>query len=147
MNGTGKGLVQWDDMWLIGVDAIDKDHKKLVELINALFTSKYRYQGFKEIREHAQRLLDYTDYHFDREEQLMRKAKYSGLEDQIKEHRKMQQQAAYIIKNIEEQKKPDLKLVNDTERLLCDWLIKHIVDCDTKISEHLKERKIIVIEM
>ncbi|MBF0195682.1 MAG: hemerythrin family protein [Magnetococcales bacterium] len=147
MREISKGLIEWDDRWLVGVDAIDKDHKRLIDLINELFTSKYRAYGFKDIRQNAQHLMDYTNYHFEREEQLMKKANYPGLKDQIVGHRKMQQQAAEIINDIDDRENHHLKFTNEAESLLRDWLIEHIVDSDTQISKYLEKHKIIVLEM
>lgn len=76
----GKQLV-WEDRYNIGVDVIDKEHKRLFRIINKLFSleeedAKSQWacvEGIKFFKDHAL-------YHFADEENYMSSIQYEGLE-------------------------------------------------------------------
>ena len=82
----GKQLV-WQDRFNIGVDVIDKEHRKLFSILNRLLTnkqqderSKWIYQeGVKYFKEHAMK-------HFAEEEVYMASISYAGFETHRRVH-------------------------------------------------------------
>lgn len=74
--------VEWDDSYLLGIPLIDGQHKKLVKLINDLYTiatgaeELYKLQMAKILKA----LTDYTVYHFTDEEQFMTKYGYHSTD-------------------------------------------------------------------
>ena len=70
----------WKDEYSVGIEAMDDDHKKLLNLINQLQTAVHYYTG-KEFEEKAlDELVDYTKTHFKREELLLEENDYADLE-------------------------------------------------------------------
>lgn len=63
----------------VGVDALDTDHKMLVSLINQLADAIAAGEAGALVASVLNGLLDYTVYHFGREEAMMAACAYPGL--------------------------------------------------------------------
>ena len=74
----------WNESFVTGIDSIDEQHKRLVDLINQLGTIQTtRPQDRQSIDEVFRQLVDYAHVHFRDEEQLMRDA---GIESTHFQH-------------------------------------------------------------
>jgi len=84
--------LKWYDAYEIGVDFIDNDHKRLLNIMldakNAIASNNN-----SECIELLHELLREAKEHFSREEELLHKAKYPGLEDHKKYHQELLKQA------------------------------------------------------
>ena len=59
----------WKEEYSVGIVSLDNDHKKLISLLNQ-FTTAYDYAMSEEYERQALKdLINYTKYHFEREEQ------------------------------------------------------------------------------
>ena len=58
----------------VGVASMDSQHKQWITLINRLYASITQGDAAKTVGTILKDLLDYTDYHFKAEEELMEKA-------------------------------------------------------------------------
>jgi hemerythrin len=128
-------VIKWRDSYNTGVDQFDREHHKIVELIDMMFFA-IRDKSGKEVTERVcADVLSYTEYHFSNEEQAMKAAKYPGLAEQITEHARLKAEAArfqtIIANNFPEG-------VNEFYRFLREWLIDHIQVCDKKYAPFLK---------
>lgn len=131
---TGKAdtMFVWDDSFDVGVAKMNDQHKVLFDLINRLFRALKTGQTKKHMQDILDELIDYTEYHFKDEENLMKKIEYTGLSDQLISHemfvKKMKE-----ARNAVASGKSDVS--NDLLLFLKDWLIKHIKVVDKKYSE------------
>ena len=131
-------FLEWKDEYSVGIEAIDKDHRKLVNLINQ-FQTAVLYRTGKEFEQEAfDALVDYTRTHFRSEEDLMEEHGYPDFEAHRKQHRKMIAQveacmAQYMTKG------RDVPLRKAVE-FLQDWLINHINGTDQEYSEFLRSK-------
>jgi len=73
----------WTDVMHVGVGSIDKDHQHLITLLNRI---SRRTIHDKDVDEVISELIDYTLYHFKREEALMETCDYPDLDDHCKLH-------------------------------------------------------------
>jgi hemerythrin len=131
--------ISWDPSYSVGVAAMDDDHKRLIILINQL-ESAANYYTNKEFEEKAlMEVVDYTKYHFEHEEQLMKDNSYPGYEEHIKQHIEM----IIKINNIVEEykNKPDYAINKAVKFLRC-WLINHILKTDQEYTEFFHEKGI-----
>ena len=127
--------IAWDTSLSVGIDAIDDDHKKLLDIINMLGSDTEKSR--EELTAILNDLVDYTRYHFEREEDLMAQHGYASLEKHQEEH------GFFIAKLM------DLGVMLESEDLditreeasafLSMWLTRHIrwsdfdyVSCVTK---------------
>ena len=79
-------LIEWSKSLSIGVDLIDQDHESLVGIINRLDDAVKRVHGKEIIGDILSELSDYVGYHFDHEEQFMRRYHYPGSDEHVHQH-------------------------------------------------------------
>ncbi len=134
---TSKRFVQWKDDLSVGIGSIDDDHKKLLTLINNLQTAVYYPTGEAFERQALKELVDYTKYHFEREERLMRENDYPEYEEHKRQHEAM---IARVTGCMTAYDKDREGTIEDLTRFLKTWLIQHIAGTDQKYSGHLRSR-------
>jgi len=66
----------WNDQLSVSIEAIDTDHKQLVAILNELYDAIHAGHGREAVTEIIERLVDYTRYHFAREEELFSSTGY-----------------------------------------------------------------------
>jgi hemerythrin-like metal-binding protein len=127
------GLISWENSYSVKVGSIDADHKKLVEILNSLFTAMSKGEGSKMISDLVKELHRYTIYHFSREEAFFRITGYPNAQKHIEEHKQ------FIGKVKEFQEMVD-KGKNDFSpnmlAFLKEWILNHIMVTDKAYSEH-----------
>ncbi len=134
---TSKRFVAWKDDLSVGIGSIDEDHKKLLTLINNLQTAVYYPTGEAFERQALQELVDYTKYHFEREEQLMLANDYPDFEAHKRQHEEM---IAKVGGFLEAYEKDRDGTVDELTQFLKTWLVQHIAGTDQQYSTHLRER-------
>lgn len=70
----------WDDAFNTGVEVIDHQHRRLVQLINALYGAKVN-RDAEGVADVMEQLVEYTVGHFAYEEHLLEQHDLAGLED------------------------------------------------------------------
>ena len=68
---SARNFLAWKDEYSVGLDSIDQQHRKLINLINQLTTAVEYSTGEEFEREALAELVDYTKTHFSYEEGLM----------------------------------------------------------------------------
>ncbi|MGE4284389.1 MAG: bacteriohemerythrin [Clostridia bacterium] len=134
---------QWKDRYTLNIPEIDTQHKKLFEIGNNAYDLAMlddNYDHYDEIMSIIDELLDYTQYHFGYEEELMEKYEYVDIGHQQKEHN------FYVnkIKNMSSEKVDDnqQKVVLDILDFLSEWISSHILISDRKYADAFKEKGI-----
>jgi hemerythrin len=135
--GKCDAFLVWDDAYNTGIQQIDEEHKKLLNMINNLRSSTLCNTGEEFERRTLQELVDYTEHHFEREEQLMSEYGYPDFEGHKAQHDQMSQYVAGFIKRYDEEGK---KVLPDVADHLTRWLIQHINGTDMKYAEFFKEK-------
>lgn len=134
---TSRRFVAWRDDLSVGIESIDADHKKLLTLINNLQTAVYYPTGEAFERKALQELVDYTRYHFDREEKLMRDNGYPDYEPHKRQHEAMIAKVGGFMDAYDKDREGT---VEEITAFLKNWLIQHIAGTDQKYSAYLRER-------
>jgi hemerythrin-like metal-binding protein len=129
-------FMTWNDKLSVGIAVIDEDHKKLVAMINELYDGIREGHGREALGGIFDRLIDYTRYHFAREEKLFDETAYSGAKKHKKEHGDL---IRVVLKAREEFQSsqviaPSLEMMG----VLKDWLFDHILGSDQKYAPYLK---------
>ena len=127
-------FVEWKDEYSVGIDSIDQQHKKLLNLINQLQTAVDYSTGEQFEREALDELVDYTKTHFTYEEGLMRDNDYPDFEPHKAQHEKMFEKVREVLAEYEQDQ--DTAMANAAEYLK-DWLINHINGTDKQYSSFL----------
>jgi hemerythrin len=134
--GRCGSFLVWDDANNTGIDQLDEDHKKLLNMINNLRSSTLCNTGEEFERRTLQELVDYTESHFVREEQLMQEYGYPDYEGHKAQHDQMAQYVAGFVKRYDEQGN---KVLPDVMDHLTRWLIQHINGTDMKYADFFKQ--------
>jgi hemerythrin-like metal-binding protein len=130
-------FVTWKDSYSVGIEAIDQDHKKLLGMINALQTAAHYHTDDDLIEKTLNELVDYTRYHFSREEELMQANAYPDFEAHRQQHRVMVEQ---VSKFIDEYRVDKTRTIDNVTLYLKTWLINHINGSDQQYAPFLRER-------
>jgi len=127
--------VVWDDVFSLGFTPIDDQHKKLVLLINELFTACKAgvIEADMAFMETAKKTLEYTETHFADEEDYMREVNYPRFDDHKKQHETF---IATVEKTIEDFEAGNTEPV-EMARILKKWLLNHIAVTDKQYVPYL----------
>jgi len=131
---VGSRYLTWKDSYSVGIDSIDNDHKKLIHLINNLQTA-IDYKTDRQFESLTMdEVVDYTHYHFDREEGLMEDNSYP---DFIPHKAKHEEMIAKVNKYVEAYERDESGAIESLLAYLKSWLIAHINGTDQEYSEFL----------
>lgn len=121
----------WSDDLAVGNSFIDGDHRKLIDMANRLHVVMQEGRGKEVLAKVLSNLITYTQEHFKREEDLMRKLCYADVDDHRHEHEKLLQQVIDLQHKFET---GAVTLSIQVLHFLRDWLIHHIGESDKKLA-------------
>ena len=130
-------FVQWKDEYSVGIDSIDNDHKKLISLINDLETAVHYNTGDEFERRALEALVDYTQVHFKREEDLMQEHAYADYEAHKGQHEQMISKVEVFL---DDYNRNGHQALGRIAQYLKQWLLEHINGTDRKYVPHLRAR-------
>ena len=125
-----------DHMLTIGIDEIDDDHKKLVNLFNILNHSITEGATTDYVEAVLEELINCTVWHFSHEERLMLKYGYDRFEDHKAEHKDLIESARELQQKFIQTGKLDER---DDLEFLERWLTEHILVADLRLGSYLIE--------
>ena len=128
-----KDLV-WDHVLSVGVDEVDDDHRKLVNLFNMLNHSVTEGDDPEYLAAVLDELINCTAWHFSHEERLMLKHGYEGLAEHKEEHKELVKSAKELQQKILQA--GNLVATEDIE-FLERWLTEHILTTDMRMGAYL----------
>ncbi len=124
-------LIEWTDEFEI-CPTIDKQHKKLIDLINELYNALTEGKGRNILSDILKELEAYSVYHFSTEEKMFEEKNYSEKDIHKKQHN-------FFIQKVQEFKERfnshDIKLLYDVTYFIRDWIYEHILISDKKYKE------------
>ena len=136
-------MFKWRDSYSCKVRQIDEQHKQLFKLgedLNKIISNKDGEDHYDEIMSVLKELKDYTIYHFNFEEELLKIYNYPNLPAHKEEHR------AFIEKimelETEDVDSEQRKVTMDILVFIANWIENHIVKIDMQYSGFLNERGI-----
>ena len=129
-------LINWTSDFSVGVEEIDIQHKKLVNMINELYEAMTNGKGNSKLEEIINRLADYCVYHFATEEKYFDKFGYPDTENHKKIHNDFIEKVS-IFKTEFENK--EVLLTNEVLEFLSSWIRNHILGNDMEYSDFFVE--------
>ncbi len=130
-------LMDWSDDFSVGIESIDNQHKKLVNMLNALYDSMQSGEGNEMLGKVLGGLAAYTVNHFKYEEDLFAQHGYPGTAEHKKQHDDLLAQVT-DLKNKFDAGSATLSM--EVMKFLKDWLITHIQGSDKAYSAFLIEK-------
>ena len=125
-----------DDTLTVGIEEIDDDHNKLVNLLNILNHSITEGAATDYVEAVLDELINCTVWHFSHEERLMLKYGYDGYEEHRTEHQDLINSARELKKKFIQMRQLDEK---EDLAFLERWLTEHILVADTRLASYLIE--------
>lgn len=129
-------LIVWKKEYSIGVEEIDEQHKKLLDIANKFISAKVEGREFEVLKETFVNLVEYTKIHFATEEQHMINNNYYGYEEHKRQHQVLIGQVKRILENFH---KEQSRATEDLLTLLKNWLVKHMIDHDKQYGKFLED--------
>lgn len=138
MNKEGDGMsnqLVWQDRFNIGVNFIDREHKKLFSILNRLFAnskdeSKSQWvcqEGVKYFKDHAMK-------HFTEEEAYMASVQYPGFETHRRLHNDFRLKTLPALEKELSQSHYSTEAINHFLGVCAGWLIGHTLTEDRAIT-------------
>ena len=130
-------LIEWNPGMSVGVERIDLQHQKLVEVINDLHEAIGMGNGEEVHNALFMELADYFTRNFETEEELMRVHAYPEAEV----HRSLHEGFVRKVREMRGRASSGEPAVSDEAlRYLTDWLLRHDISVDKKLGKYLNER-------
>lgn len=129
--------VQWREELATGVSLIDSQHKELFDKVNKLYDACGNGTGKEEVEKVIKFLGDYVVEHFGAEEEIQRKYSYPGYEGHKSQHDQFIKDFIAFKGKIEKDGVSGLSVIL-INRVIADWLVKHIGQTDKALGEYLK---------
>lgn len=128
--------IAWSRVLSVGVDEIDEDHRKLVNIFNILNHSVMAKESPEYLAAVLEELINCTIWHFSHEERLMLKHRYAEAEDHKAEHRDLINSAQALQRDILQGN----EAVGDAQiEFLERWLTEHILTADMRLGSYLSQ--------
>jgi hemerythrin-like metal-binding protein len=130
----------WSDKLVTGISEVDEQHQRLVELINEVGSLCTQDAGSDKIKPVLDQLVQYTQYHFKNEEQLMRQYSVSAPHQQhhLKAHEAFCEQVTLAIGIIQSSPQSTMNLLAQLLNYLTRWLLQHIMVEDLRMAREIQ---------
>jgi len=129
--------VAWAPGFEIGVKSIDEQHKRLVEMLNALGKAIGESHGKDAIMGIVEEMKGYAVYHFKTEEDVMASTDYPKRSPHKQEHDTFIEQVLDAADTLESGGKIT---PGEVWTFLHNWLIEHILESDKDMGMHLSAK-------
>jgi hemerythrin len=127
-------IISWKDAYSVGISEIDRQHHKIIDLINQLNDAMTEGKGKAILGKILADLISYTHNHFKAEEKLFDQYEYPEAEEHKIKHQKMTEKVLDLQKQFKEKK---ISITFEVMDFLQNWLDKHILGTDKKYGPYL----------
>ena len=129
-------LITWGPKLEIGIEIIDSQHRRLVDLINELDEAIEGGRAGDVVGNTLQGLIDYTHTHFRTEQELLKKHEYEDFALHCREHRIFTDQIEIYRDRLDA---GSLRISKDVMGYMRGWLLTHIGSSDRAYIKTLKD--------
>ena len=131
--------ILWKEEYSIGLETIDQQHKKFIEILNKLSEAFLKQDRQGIIKDVLKELEEYAENHFALEEKYFHDFDYENTKEHEDGHKIFRLQIQRIWKQLED---GDELLEYEMFQFMNDWLIEHILKEDKKYVACFKENGI-----
>ena len=135
----GEGLVRFSERMSVLVDDMDGDHQRIFDCINRIHASVKSGAPAADQAQLFRDMAEFTSAHFAREEALMERHGYPGLEAQKTAHGKLLSTLGGYAEALQAGRTINLVSVLN---FLNNWLQDHILKMDRQYGDYFREQKI-----
>ena len=127
-------LLHWKDEDSVGIDAVDHEHKELIELINRLYQELDAVDAKHTVPAFFGDLLKGISAHFALEEKFMRDQHYAGLGSHKSDHERLLDELRELMDSFEHAEEVDSL---ELGRCLDAWFSRHFRTHDAALHRSL----------
>ena len=134
-------LIEWNDSLKLGIAVVDRQHERLVGIINRLHEATMDGRGADVIGEILDELIIYTATHFSMEEKYFAQFEYADAEEHKREHDALIEKVSAFANDFERalgSSRSDL--ARELLQFLQIWWRYHMMETDSKFVTLFKER-------
>lgn len=124
-------ILKWREAYETGVQEMDTQHKRLIHLVNQMYTILREKEGLEKIDAILAEMSDYAERHFQDEEELLRRYAYPEMAEQEASHQAYRQKIQQLIS---EKTVGTLAAAQDIYAFLRQWWIGHISTDDKNMA-------------
>jgi hemerythrin len=128
--------IVWGQILSVGVDEIDEDHRKLVNIFNILNHAVMEGGSSDYLAAVLEELVNCTVWHFSHEERLMLKYSYQDMEEHKAIHRELVKSFRELQQGIFQ---ADKTMADEDIEFLERWLTEHILTDDMRLGSYLSQ--------
>lgn len=129
--------ITFDDNLITGNKTIDSQHQELIDRIRQFVAACE--SGDSKIK--AIKMLDYldeyTNFHFQEEEELQKKVSYPELAAHHVKHEEFKKSIQELYDYLNENEGPDDQFIEQVKHNVVDWLFQHIKTFDRSVAEYI----------
>ncbi len=131
-------FLPWNDDFNTGLQVVDEQHQRLIQLLNALATHVAFRAEIPQLNDMFDELADYAVYHFQTEEGLW--SEYLAGDDAEVGHRATHADFVDQVSRLRanEAALPVVKVAEETLTFLARWLIAHILEADRYMASAVR---------
>jgi len=128
-------LIEWTAELSVGINSIDEQHKKLINMINALNDAMLTNSSNELLGKIFTCLAAYTQKHFAYEENMFAEFGYTDSQEHKRQHEELIAQVIELKEKFMEN--PQGTISADLMLFLKRWLTNHIMRTDKEYTEFL----------
>ncbi len=132
-----ENLINWNESYSVGNSEMDKQHKKLIGIINKLFNAFKEGNAQNILSDILQEMIDYSNFHLNSEEKLLFKYNYPEKEEHEAKHQSFRNKTEELKELL---KKGSEDAHYELIEYLKNWWTNHILVEDMKYSEFLSDK-------
>jgi hemerythrin len=129
-------IMPWSDLYSVGVDEIDQQHRVLVGLINRLDAGSRKGGDAESVDAVLAALVDYMREHFADEERLMREHDYPDADAHVAAHARLTERVRTMVQRSDQGATPPLR---ELKLFLRQWFISHVLHTDKALGTALRD--------
>ena len=129
----------WTEDFSVGVPEMDKQHKKLVAMINRLIEDPKVATGSETISDLLTEMIKYAQEHFRDEEALLTRHGFPFLDRQVQQHKSFVKKTVDFCSAVE----IGVDIVPQVmQEYLKEWLVRHILEQDMAYKKIFLDRRL-----
>lgn len=141
------GALIWRDAWLLGIEPLDADHRRMVQLLNAILcdgpegatgSAAPAATQTVPIAERMQALIDHLRNHFAREETFLEAIEYPAFESHKREHAMEMAELIDVARSHTERGAPCVGA--EAAEGIKRWFFDHVIAEDRRFAQYYHER-------
>jgi hemerythrin len=129
-------MIEWDEKYSVRVPQIDLEHKKFLEIINTVITSRQNGNRPEEVVSILRVMTNYALEHFKTEEMFMIQSGYKEYQSHKKEHHDFSMKVVGYCKGFANH---DHHITDDLLEYVQKWFVDHILETDKKYMSCLQK--------